>query len=89
MLTQQVLHSCLAVFLVSEEVPFSASIPDSMDSVESPAEKTAGTAIEHNEKRFSSPPLEDGQGERTPHIHPKTIILVFVGGMLPYARTVH
>lgn len=70
-------------------MPLSASASDKMDSIESPAEKTAGATVEHDEKSLSSPPLEDVQEERTPHIHPKTIILVFVGGILSHARIVH
>lgn len=50
-----------------------------MDSIQVPVEKTSSAEVEENETRLAASPAgEVDSEERVPHIHIKTIILVFV-----------
>lgn len=49
-----------------------------MSGKENPDEKIAGAEVEENETRLGSPPATVDIEDRPPHIHLKTIVLVFV-----------
>jgi hypothetical protein len=51
---------------------------DIMDSIDRPAEKSTDAKIEHTESRLSSPSAELAHEDENPHIHAKTITLIFV-----------